>query len=318
MSRRVNNLKRMKEARKRRRMLRVPSSDTDAGKTENIRNKRDQMPGGLTEMICNSNDGEILFGSNPGTPLFGRDSSTSASMRGPSVFSFSTCNCLYTPGCVETIRMPVFFREASLPAMVEGLDEIRRDTTMKEQTMMKQFTHITLNNGHSCLVPAGKVVPNTVKVLWNLVKAGGGPIPVTKGLSFCLTSDDNDCCAFSIFKNSVPVLMCVYHEGSEKAESVWNNLLSNNVWCGIAQTMGIPHCPWLAVVLFRMAFVATGDLAMLAAFEQFVAETWRGLPVSKRSPIRSPALERIAKNLKSGNPPNEDGSRDGGNKHDDL
>ena len=187
---------------------------------------------------------------------------------------------------------------------------------MKDQAMMTQFTHITLNSGHSYMVPVGKVVPSTIKSLRDLVKAGGGPIPVSKRLSFCLTSDD-DCCAFSIYKNSVPVLMCVYHEGSGKAESVWNNLLSDNARFGVGQTMKMPTGPWLAVVLLPTAFLAARDLPMLADFEQCVAETWRRLPVSERSPIRSPALERIVQNLKKGNLSDEDPRRNSENNHDD-
>jgi hypothetical protein len=154
------------------------------------------------------------------------------------------------------------------------------------------FNHVTLNTGHNCEIPVGKVGLVAISALRDVIKSGGGPVPTTGGrYRFILTADKGDCCAFSIWKGAMPIVLCTYQGLSPTAGDRWRSVLraaeiATEV-APCATKISKPAEPWLSTLLFPAAAFATSDLSWLADFEQCVAETWRRMPDAERATIQA-------------------------------
>lgn len=165
---------------------------------------------------------------------------------------------------------------------------------------LSPITHITLNTGHRSLVPINTIDPHEFRRLEGLVKAGGGPItPLGKGYRFAVVADGPECCDIIIFKDGRPITLCGFQDGSQTAEANWNRFVEWDYALPPAIRSCKPHVekprePWLAVKQFPTCALAGSDLPFIAAFERCVAETWRRLPMSERSPLCPPELAQHA------------------------
>lgn len=166
-------------------------------------------------------------------------------------------------------------------------------------TEMPRITHITLDTGHSYLVPADKVRLDVAPELAGLILAGGGPIPKTNGrYRFCVTANNPDCCSFSIWGEAIPVAMCTFQNPSPCARENWeaqfevDAILPKSM--RLRRDVRKPAEPWLAVRLLPAAIMVREDLAWIAEFEQYVAEAWRRLPRSQRAAIQSSDIEEFS------------------------
>ena len=153
----------------------------------------------------------------------------------------------------------------------------------------KQFiNHITINTGNSARVPRGQVSDSLVEVLKPLVIGGGGVIPQGDGqYRFVLNSEGGRSCVFSFWRDTVPIALCGFQEKGEGADELWEMLNERygTETRGNFQMLSKPIEPWLGVVILPTFFLGMSALPWLVSFEQGIAETWRRLSASERSPI---------------------------------
>lgn len=150
------------------------------------------------------------------------------------------------------------------------------------------INHITINTGNNYPIPRDKMRSLVVETLRPLVIAGGGVIPKGNGrYHFLLNSRNPRSCMFSVWGRKNPLLFCGYQEPCKESVELWNSLIQMHmtIYGLCPKAVHKPAEPWLGVVLCPAALSAFGDLFWLAEFEQYIAETWRQLSTTKRSPI---------------------------------
>ena len=92
-----------------------------------------------------------------------------------------------------------------------------------------QITHIELNTGKLCEIPPGEFTSEAMLMFRQLVKSGGGPIPLFEGLNVVINRDPG--CAFLVFHdcNGLPLLGIVVGLGEPGATEFWDHLKGLNV-----------------------------------------------------------------------------------------
>ena len=164
--------------------------------------------------------------------------------------------------------------------------EDKKVNNKKKESGYKPFTHITINTGHSYLVPLDNVSQEERDVLRYLVKAGGGAIPGCEGFFFQIHSLDQNSCLFTVLKDGEMIVGCAFDNCPRKSSDAWVTIIRtySDINGVSLPTLKQPEGAWLADIQTDSLSLITAT--WIASFEQAVADTWRRLSPAERSNIR--------------------------------
>ena len=142
------------------------------------------------------------------------------------------------------------------------------------------FPFLTLNSGHTMIVPPGAVDPSTIALLRPLIQAGGGPVPKFAKWTFKVTNTIGGSLITISFAGADVVLCAVAWE-QPGADEVWQSIVKvhNKIWgslnvAGLKPEPARPKTlPWLAITLLPDLIKQPQAGMWLADFEKCVAWT---------------------------------------------